>query len=83
MRKSGFPLSSVIQNTSPKWKFSVNDFSTKFEQIRSFLQISTHVVSLREKCPYLELLWSVFSPNVGKCGTRITPNTDTFYTYSK
>ena len=46
--------------------------------------------TLREKCPYSELFWSVFtrirteyvfSPNAGKCGpeSRITPNTDTFY----
>ena len=24
--------------------------------------------ALRKKCPYSELVWSVFSPNVGKCG---------------
>ena len=31
--------------------------------------------SLREKCPYLPLLWS----ECEKTWTRITPNTDTFY----
>ena len=25
---------------------------------------------LREKCPYLEFLWSVFSPNAGKYGPK-------------
>ena len=38
--------------------------------------------SLREKCPYSELFWSVFSrirTKYGKIRTRITPNTDTFY----
>ena len=34
--------------------------------------------SLREKCPYSELFWSVFS-RIPKMRTRITPNTDTFY----
>ena len=50
------------------------------------------VISLHEKCPYLELLWSVFSriwteygvylriqSKCGKIPTRITPNTYTFY----
>ena len=41
-------------------------------------------VSLREKCQYLELAWSVFSRirTEYKCEeirTRITPNTDTFH----
>ena len=56
-------------------------------------------VSLREKCPYLELFWSVFSrirteyreipvylriqSECGKIRTRITPNTDPFYAGSK
>ena len=31
--------------------------------------------SLRKKCPYSELFWSVFS----RIRTRITPNTDTFH----
>ena len=35
--------------------------------------------TLHEKCPYLELFWSVFSLNAKKIRTRITPNTDTFY----
>ena len=25
-------------------------------------------LTLRETCQYLELFWSVFSPNEGKCG---------------
>ena len=39
--------------------------------------------SLRKKCPYSELFSSVFSRIrtwYGKIRTRITPNTDTFYT---
>ena len=60
--------------------FSVDDFFGK---------------SLQEKCSYSELFWSVFSAfglnterysvslriqsECGKIGTRITPNTDTFY----
>ena len=38
--------------------------------------------SLREKCPYSKLFWSVFSRIQSECGkmrTKITPNTDTFY----
>ena len=38
--------------------------------------------TLREKCPYSELFWSAFSrirTEFGKIRTRITPNTDTFY----
>ena len=39
--------------------------------------------SLRKKCPYSELFWSVFSriqSNYGKIRTRITLTTDTFHT---
>ena len=55
-------------------------------------------ITLREKCPYLELFWSVspaFELNTerydvslriqiefGKLRTRLTPNTDTFYAVS-
>ena len=35
-------------------------------------------VSLREKCPYSEFFWFVFSRECGKIRTRETPNTDTF-----
>ena len=35
--------------------------------------------SLREKCPHLEFLWSVFNLNAGKIWNRKTPNTDTFH----
>ena len=41
--------------------------------------------SLREKWPYSELFWSVFfriRTEYGEIRTRITPNTDTFYTVS-
>ena len=34
--------------------------------------------SLRKKCPYSELFWSVFSP----IQSRITPNMDTFHAVS-
>ena len=40
-------------------------------------------ISLRLKCPYSELLWSVFSRIQSECGkmrTRITPHTATFHT---
>ena len=56
------------------------------------LNIQLEKVSLREKCPYLELFWSAFSrkrteycvslciqSEHGKIRTRITPNMDTFY----
>ena len=39
--------------------------------------------SLRKKCPYSELCWSAFShirTEYGKIRTRITPNTDRFFT---
>ena len=38
-------------------------------------------LSLREKCPYSELFWSLFSRVWTEYGEilRITPNTDTFY----
>ena len=35
--------------------------------------------TLREKCPYLDLFWSVFSHIRRKIRTRISPNTGTFY----
>ena len=38
--------------------------------------------SLREKCPYSELFWPVFSHIQSECGkvrTRIAPNKDTFH----
>ena len=35
--------------------------------------------TLREKCPYLDLFWSVFSCIRSKIRTRISPNTGTFY----
>ena len=52
-------------------------------------QMSNNVVifekfTLRKKCPYSELFWSVFSRVIlvsifpGKIRTRITPNTDAF-----
>ena len=37
------------------------------------------LLTLREKCPYSEFFWSVFSPNVGKYGPEKTPNTKTFH----
>ena len=43
---------------------------------------NTYQASLYEKCPYLELFWSIFSrirAEYEKIRTRITPNTDTFY----
>ena len=53
------------------------------------MPISPRLKTLREKCPYSELFWSVFSrirPEYGeiqfKCGkmqTKITQNADTFY----
>ena len=39
-------------------------------------------ITLRKKCPYFELLWSVFSriqTEYGEMRTKITPNTDTFH----
>ena len=30
--------------------------------------LNSKLYSLRKNCPYLELFWSVFNPNVGKCG---------------
>ena len=48
------------------------------------LQLETAYIvankDLREKCPYSELFWSVFSRIIpGKILTRITPYTDIFY----
>ena len=64
----------------------------QFMQIRNnpFFELC---ISLREKCPYSDFFWSVFSRirteygeyilrNQSKCGkirTRKTPNTDTFH----
>ena len=51
-----------------------------------FLYYSKPCCTLREKCPYSELFWSVFFHiriEYGECGkirTRITPNTGSFYT---
>ena len=46
------------------------------------LDIFSSTLTLREKCPYSELFWPIFSSirtKYGKIRTRITPNTDTFY----
>ena len=79
--------------TAQKMEFSIKDFSSKFDQMRSFLQIWSH---LREKflmgnftflC-FIVICDNSFStyvaslriqPECGKMRTRITPNTDTFY----
>ena len=53
--------------------FGIN-CDTFFQQKSSFLKLSVKI-TLREKCQYLELFWSVFS----RIRTRVTPNTDTFY----
>ena len=37
------------------------------------------VLSLREKCPNTDWIWSVFSPNAGKYGPEISPFLDTFH----
>ena len=60
--------------------------------VRTYLepsQINIYDCELREKCPYSEFFWSIFSvlfsrifsPNAGKFSprTRKTPNTDTFH----
>ena len=50
------------------------------------VKIVIHQHSLREKCPYLELFWSVFSRIRTECGkipTRKTPDMDTFYAVTK
>ena len=51
------------------------DYSEAFSNVNHTVLLKHLYYSLREKCPYSELLWSVFS----QIRTRITPNTDTFY----
>ena len=49
--------------------------------VRSFMR-GLVLLALREKCPYPEFFWSVFSCIQSECGkilSRKTPNTDTFY----
>ena len=38
---------------------------------------NVHTQTLREKCPYLDFFWSVYSKS-GKMRSRKSPNTDTF-----
>ena len=74
-------------------KFSVK-ILLRFDIIllkRSFRLFSFHVtITLREKCPNMELFLvrifpysdsylSVFSPDAGKYGPEITPHLDTFH----
>ena len=56
---------------------STLDMRGKYQEVRN--------VTLRKKCPYSELFWSVFSRirteygEIRKMRTRITPNTNTFH----
>ena len=64
--------------------------SNKFCRIQAAKIVKIKRCSLHEKCPYSELLWSLFSrtwsqyweiriqPKCRKIRNRITPNTDTF-----
>ena len=57
--------------------------NTSFEEhLGTAASVTIFQVTLREKCPYSELVWPAFScirTEYGKMWTRITPNTDTFY----
>ena len=75
------------------------DLHYLFYSINSYSINSDLLLSLRKKCPYLELFWSVFSRIRTKYGdilrispysiqmrenrTRITPNMDTFHAVCK
>ena len=63
-----------INNITNRWTYEVN--WTYISVLHIFW------TSLRQKCPYSELFWSVFScirTEYGKILTRITPNTDNFH----
>ena len=55
---------------------------SKYEHVK-YETVQLEWKTLREKCSYSELFWSAF-PHIrteyGKMRTRITPNTDSFYT---
>ena len=42
--------------------------SRKFSEEFTIVTLLCYRYALRKKCPYLELYWSVFSPNAGKYG---------------
>ena len=61
-----------------KFKLYNQRVNPKIRSTQNILSSPNYLLTLREKCPYSELFWS----ECGKMRTRITPNTDTFYTVS-
>ena len=59
-----------------KFKLYNQRVNPKIRPTQNILSNPNYLLTLREKCPYSELFWS----ECGKMRTRITPNTDTFYT---
>ena len=74
-----FLYQNLIQFSEKNYEMQAQTFLSK--------SLTSVIYTLREKCPYSELFWSVFSRIVslrihsecGKIRTRITSNTDTFY----
>ena len=72
MPEYGFSLARIFP-----YKERIVDFVFMWESAGQKKPVFWHIL-LHEKCPYLELFWSVFS----RIRTRITPNMDNFYSVS-
>ena len=85
---------SLKFSSSLHWKRACTGWYYLFHLIKGNLLIYHYQDTLREKCPYSVLFWSVFSRIRTEYGemwsispylvqmrmqTRVTPNTDTFY----
>ena len=51
-----------------EWYLFLSDQGRDFSRCHSSMSNTQFSLTLREKCPYLEFLWSAFSPNAGKYG---------------
>ena len=84
-----FSRSAVLGQNLRFW-IRENPYSSIFYAAIRNTCVTTSKRTLRKKCPYLELFWSIFSfiqteqgevriwPNFGKIRTRLNPNMDTF-----
>ena len=51
----------LLAHAAQKWKFSIKDFFSKWDEIRNFLRIWSHLrkISLMENFVFCAVLWSV------------------------
>ena len=95
---ANFLITPILKNICERLFLNViKDSSEEYLETfqTSMMELFEKNSTLRKKCPYLELLWSLFShirtgyrrygvplriqPECGKMRTRITTNTGTFY----